>query len=270
MPTGHARVYWILSLARSGSSVAAYGAAAPWQVPIADEVFGPWDRTGEPYNYPPEQVTLKELFWNEGEHLTPEVLTLADTVFDTIAGEAGRVVMKQPHTMILPDEFDREFTNHPERHHRSVYLLRHPLTRLNSLYARKWFGAIGENHDLDRFKVAAERWLAHPHRLRYEDLKADPRRFFSRIWDAWEWSYTEDDVDKAIAYQQSHYHANSARLGQRKPGEELSEREWALPQEAVDLYLSDPFIREVMAEAGWRDDVVPSQPAPESEADSPR
>lgn len=256
--SAHASVYWVISLARSGSSVAAYGAAAPWNVPIADEVFGPWDRTGEPYHYPKEQVELKELFWNVGEHLTPRVMELATAVFDAVAGDAGRVVMKQPHTMILPDEFDREFHNHPTIEHKSVYLLRHPLTRLNSLYARNWLGSIGPNHDLDRFKVAAERWLAHPHRIRYEDLRADARAFFKRIWDAWGWDYTEADVDKAIAYQQTKYHANSAKLGQRKPGNELSEKQWAVPDEAVELYLNDPFVREVMAEAGWSEDVVPS------------
>ena len=56
------RVAWVFVLARSGSSITAYAAAAPWDLPVADEIMGPWDRTGEPYNFPPEQARLVEMF----------------------------------------------------------------------------------------------------------------------------------------------------------------------------------------------------------------
>ena len=55
------RVVWLFSLARSGSSVAVYSAAAPWGHAVGDELLGPWDRTGEPYNYPAKQKDLAEL-----------------------------------------------------------------------------------------------------------------------------------------------------------------------------------------------------------------
>lgn len=250
------QVAWIFSLARCGSSIIAYAAAAPWRIPVADEPFGPWDRTGPPYNYPPEQKQLKELFWNVGEHLTPEVLALANTVFDTIAGPAGRVVSKHPHDMIKPDEFDREFP-----HHKHIFLLRNPLRRLNSLYARKWLGAIGPNHDLDRFKLVGSRWAQSPHRMTYEEFRADPRAFFARVWRAWDWPFTDADLDKALAYQAQHYHDNSARLSDRNPDKVLSDQRWAVPEEAVQAYLSDPHILELMRLGNWPTDRAAYPPA---------
>ena len=245
----HAEVCWIFSLARCGSSVAAYGAAAPWSVPVADEVFGPWDRTGPPYNYPPEQEELRKLYWSVGEHLTPEVVDLASRVFDKIAGASGRVVMKHPHDSIRPEEFEVALKDH-----RHVFLLRNPLLRLNSLYARGWFKAISADHDLHRFKLVARRWLASPHRLRYEDLRKDPGGFFRRIWDAWGWRYTDADVEKALEYQRSHYHDSSAKLSKERPDEVVSEKKFALPEGAAELYLNDGFVRELMTEAGWSTD----------------
>ncbi|MFG0326248.1 MAG: hypothetical protein ACF8SC_03145 [Phycisphaerales bacterium JB037] len=245
-----AQVCWIFSLARCGSSIAAYAAAAPWQVPVADEPFGPWDRTRPPYQYPPEQRQLKDLYWKVGEHLTPEVEALATTLFDKIAGPANRVVSKHPHDMIKPHEFRAVF---PE--HRSVYLLRHPLVRLNSLYARGWHKAIGPDFDLPRFKLVAGWWLDHPHRFTYEELRADPASFYRRVWSAWGWDFDPSHVERALAYQRDHYHASSRELGTQSPGAPLSESTWALPDEAAERYLADPFVREVMAAGGWTDDL---------------
>jgi len=246
----HARVCWIFSLARCGSSVTAYAGAAPWRVPVADEPFGSWDRTGPPYNYPPEQAELVRLYQETGEHITPAVVELATTVLDKIAGPAGRVVAKHPHDMIDPDEFHASFPDHYE-----VYLLRHPLVRLNSLYTRGWHRCISEHHDLERFKLVAGRWLEAPYRLTYESLVRDPRGFFKDLWSAWEWEFSEDDVDAAIAYQRTHYHMSSRRLSDDRPEAVRAETEWNVPDEAVRAYLDDPFVREVMAEAGWSAEV---------------
>ncbi len=247
--SGHAQVCWIFSLARCGSSILAYAAAEPWRVPVADEPFGPWDRTGEPYNYPPEQDRLRRLFWDSGEHLTPEVVALATRLFDLIAGDGGRVVSKHPHDMIRPDEFVRAF---PE--HRAVYLLRNPLRRLNSLHVRGWHKSIGPDHDLPRFKTVARRWLDHPHRFTFEQFRADPAGVFRGIWDAWGWAYDESHVERALAYCSTHYHASSRQLGTRDPSKPLSEKRFVLPPEIVEHYLRDPFIVEVMQQAGWSTD----------------
>jgi len=240
------RVCWIFSLARCGSSVAAYGAAAPWKIPVADEVFGPWDRTAKPYQYPPQQRELRDLFWAESEILSPKVLAKSDELFSILGEDAGRVVMKHPHASIRPADLMRKRPGH-----RAIILLRNPLKRLNSLYAREWFKAIGKDHDIHRFKRVAERWLDWPHRLRYEDLREDPREFFRRIWRAWEWDFTEQDVDAAIAYQKSHYHDSSLKLSDENPDAVLSDRKNCLTEEMVSLYLKEPFVREVMTEAGW-------------------
>ncbi|MCC6284983.1 MAG: hypothetical protein IT439_06715 [Phycisphaerales bacterium] len=241
-------ICWIFSLARCGSSVIAYAAAAPWALPVADEPFGPWDRTGPPYHYPPEQKVLKERFWESGEHLTPEVLGLAERVFDGIAKDSARLIVKHPHDMIRPEEFRTELP-----HHRSVFLLRHPLKRLNSLYARGWHKSIGPNFDLDRFSLVARRWLEHPHRLTFEQFRADPRAFFARLWIAFGWAFDESHLDVAVAYQQSHYHDSSAKLSDERPDAVVSEGRWCVPPEAEAAYAADPFVQEVMRRAGWSD-----------------
>lgn len=249
MTGGRIDVCWIFSLARCGSSIAAYAAAAPFAAPVADEPFGPWDRTGEPYHYPPEQDRLRRLFWDSGEHLTEEVVDLAERLFEKIAGRSGRVVSKHPHTMIDPDEFRDRLG-----HHKAVHLLRNPLMRLNSLYVRGWTGSIGESHDLTRFKTAARRWLDSSHRFTFEELRADPADFFRRLWTAWGWPHDDSHVAAALEYQNSHYHASSAQLGSRRPSRPLSEKRLALPEEAIELYLADPFVRDLMERVGWSTD----------------
>jgi len=226
--------------------VTAYATAAAFGIPVADEVFGPWDRTGPPYHYPPQQNHLRKLFWDSSERLTPQVVSLATRVFDLIAGDANRVVSKQPHTMIEPDDFLKSLPAH-----RQIHLLRNPLLRLNSLFARGWVKSIGEHHDLPRFTLAARRWLEAPARIIFEDLARDPRAYFAAIWDAWGWDWTDTHLDKALAYQQGHYHESSAKLSENNPSRVLSERRFALPDEAIDLYLADPFVSDLMARVGW-------------------
>ncbi len=58
----HPPIAWLFSMIRSGSSIAAYAAAAPFRGIVADEIFGPWVRTGPHYKFPPEQQTVTELF----------------------------------------------------------------------------------------------------------------------------------------------------------------------------------------------------------------
>ena len=253
-------VVWIFSLARSGSSVTAYAAAAPWGHAVADEPFGPWDRSGPPYNYPAEQPQLKSDFFHAGEHLTPPVVDLARRLFARIAGPTGRLVVKHPHRMIDPAEFRVAFPDH-----RAVHLLRNPLHRLNSMYARRQLGAIGPGFDLEVYKEIARRWLDHPHRVLYDALKADPAGYFRAIYEAWGWSYTPDHIAAAVAYQQRSYHEASARVAPaRDPRRVLSEHRRALPPEAVRAYLDDPFIADLMDRNGWsRDpaDYLPPQHA---------
>ena len=77
-------VVWIFSLPRSGSSVTAYAAAKPFGAVVADEVFGPWDRTGEPYNYPALQTQLVEAYHGSRCVLTPEVVGIATELFELL------------------------------------------------------------------------------------------------------------------------------------------------------------------------------------------
>ena len=89
--------------------------------------------------------------------------------------------------------------------------------------------------------------------------------FYRRVWSAWGWAFDESHVERALAYQRDHYHASSAKLATRDTAAPLSESTWALPDGAAELYLNDPFVREVMAVAGWTDDLdaLRSQPTPQ-------
>ena len=100
-----AEVVWVFSLPRSGSSVTAYAAAAAFGVPVADEVFGPWDRTGTPYNYPRVQHELVRIYLEDRCYFTPRVLELAEELFEILGGRVGRVVVKHPHLRPFPHNF---------------------------------------------------------------------------------------------------------------------------------------------------------------------
>lgn len=271
-------VCWLFSMTRSGSSVAAYAAAWPWRVPVADEVMTSFeDRTREPYNFPVEQRALRELYLSEGERLTPSVCELAERVLGQIAergaggGGAGlvsagtgeavragegagtayagarRVVSKHPHDVIDVAEFRAAFP-----HHRAVHLLRNPLHRLNSIYRRDWRAIMGENHDLPRFKKIAARWREAEHRVVFDQMRSDPAGFFGAVWRAWGWEFGEAELAAAAAYQRTHYHASSAKVSvKKKPGRLYSEERFVVPREVVEMYLADGFVRGLMEEVGW-------------------
>lgn len=249
---GRVRVCWLFSMTRSGSSVAVYAAAAPWRIAVADEVLTSFeDRTLPPYCFPPEQKALRDRFHADHKRLTPAVCALLEQVCATIARQrdpaADRVISKHPHAVISDAEFRAALP-----HHRAVHLLRNPLHRLNSIYRRGWHAIEDEGYDLDRYKWVARRWMDAQHRVIFDDLKRDPAAFFGAIWNAWGWAFTPADVERAVDYQKSHYHASSAKLSPKKKPERLfSEGRMVLPPAAVDAYLADPFIRELMERVGW-------------------
>lgn len=243
------RVGWVFGLARSGSSITAYAAAAPWNAPVADEILGPWDRTGEPYNYPPEQARLAEMFKASSASLTPEIVALTESILATLASANDRIVSKHPHLRFTPEEFAEFFPAH-----RAIWLIRNPLRRLSSIHARGWTSIIRPNHDLDYFREYAERWQSLPddRTLVFESLKQDPRAFFAKVFAAWQWNASQADIANAIAYQRAQYHGASAQVEpEHAPSATLSERARSVPREAVDLYLRDPFMRKLFKRLGW-------------------
>lgn len=240
------RVGWLFSMARSGSSVAAYAAAHPWGFPVADEVFGPWDRTDGAYAYPETQLDLMAAFQVASMRIDDETGALARRLFDEIGQSAGFVVCKSPHTEPTPEDVTRAFPDHPQ-----VFLLRNPLHRLNSLYARAWMDSCGPNYDLDRYKAFARRWLAAPHRVVYDDLRDDPTRFFTTIWKAWGLEATPARVEEAVAYAARHYHDSSRKMSTRNPARPMSETKLRLPDEAIETYLADDEIQALMQRQQW-------------------
>lgn len=256
------RVGWLFSMARSGSSAVCYAAAAPWRLPVADEPFGPWDRTGPPFFHPPVQLLLRDAFARAQCRLTPDVAALAAQLFDELAGRHDRLICKIPHEDPDPALVRSRFGPH----HRVAFLLRNPLHRLNSLYRRGWLAACGPGFDLERFKRFARRWRAHPGRLVYDQLRTDPHAFFTALYRAWRWPVTRADLDVAVAYVRTRYHHRSRRVDpSRDPSRVLAETELALPPEAVETYLNDPFVRELMVELGWSTDpadYLPAMPGP--------
>lgn len=224
----------------------AYAAAAPWGHPVLDEPLGPWDRTGAPYHYPVLQRELMREYHANRCVLTRGVVELATALFEEVGGRTGRVVVKHPHLKPSPEEFSRAFPSH-----RGVWVIRNPLTRLNSLYARGWTDALRPNHEIEHFRAFAKHWLSRRERVVFERMKRDPAGYFKRVWRAWGWRYTRADVEAALAYARGNYHASSG-LKESGGGEvAVSERYWALPEEAVRLYLQDRFMRSLMRRVGW-------------------
>lgn len=257
MPATPVRVLWLFSLIRSGSSIAAYSAAAPWGHAVADEPFGPWDRTGEPYNYPREQDELQRVFGASNHALTPRVVELATTLFEKLASDrthgpaTGTVIVKIPHDVPTPVQVAATWPTH-----RAAFVLRNPLHRLNSLYVRGWLdpSPIGPNFDLEQYRAFARAWLAQPAHIRitYDMIKSDPAEMYRRLFIAWRVAFTREHIDKAVAYANEHYHHASRHVtSEHDTKKVLSESRNALPREAVQTYLNDPEMREIFRVAGW-------------------
>lgn len=245
------RVGWVFSLIRSGSSATAYGAASPWNYRIADEVFGPWVRTGPIYAYPKVQESLVKAFKEARWTLSDKVVALANQLFTELGASTGGVVSKHPHLDFEPEDFKARFPDHG-----AIFLLRNPLHRLNSIYARGLLESMRPNHELDHYKTFAARWLRQPEaeRLAFDLLKRDPKAYYRKIFEAWRWPYEEADVEHAATYTSGHYHASCKELEQSDPDRPVSESATRLPDEAIDAYLADPFIVDLMTELGWSTD----------------
>src|SRR5690606_40014067 len=89
-----------------------------------------------------------------------------------------------------------------------------PLTRLNSLYARGWTDHLRTNYELEHYKAFARNWLAQPRRQRltFEQMRANPRRFYRRLlvgWGAWP---SGARVERAMEYARTRYHAASGEI----------------------------------------------------------
>ena len=111
-----------------------------------------------------------------------EVARRAEAVLREIAGERGRVVCKHPHLKPPAQEFRAALPGN-----RAVWLIRNPLTRLNSLYARGWTDHLRPNYELEHYKAFARNWLAQRpwRRLTFEQMRSDPRRFYRRMLLGW-------------------------------------------------------------------------------------
>lgn len=241
------QVCWLFSPIRSGSSITAYAAGAALGSPVADEIFGPWDRTGPPYHYPPAQRRLKEVFEASGQRLTREAEDLAAEVLTMIAGSAETVICKHPHASIGPEHILERWPAH-----RCVVMMRNPLWALNSLFVRGWEAAAGGGSMIRYFSIIGRRWLDDPHRLVYEHLKRDPEAFFARLFNAWGIGPTNELVRAAAEYRAEHYHHSSRDTHRAEdPQRVRSERAWRLPDEILTEYLADPLMRQIFEEAEW-------------------
>jgi len=243
------KIGWLFSMARSGTSIATYAAASPWGHPICDEPFGPWDRTPPPFNHPPIQKELMETFAAQGHVFDERVEPLATKLFNQMGARTGSLICKVPHQHPHPSQIEAFYPRVPR-----VLLIRNPLHRLNSFHARGWTANATPGHDLARYKAFAARWLAEPpeRRLVYDDIREDPVGFFRKMYEAWDWCYEEQDLQTAAAYCAEHYHHRSKRVdADADPSRVVSETRPALPEEAVEAYLSDRFIVDVMKRLGW-------------------
>jgi hypothetical protein len=242
----------LFSPIRSGSSISVYAAGAGLGFPVADEVFGPWDRTGSPYGYPRSHLQLIKAFKRADETLTSDVVSVADGVFRdfTDLHRTDTLICKHPHASIAPARVG-EFW--PE--HRCVVLLRNPLFALNSLFVRGWDEATGGGSMIKYFSTIARRWIADPHRLVYDQMQRDPAGYFARLFEAWGLDATAERLGAAVTYRAAHYHHSSKSMQGAKPGDSptsvRSEQAWAVPEPIVTEYLADPLMREVFTQAGW-------------------
>ncbi|MEM1071801.1 MAG: hypothetical protein AAGB48_03715 [Planctomycetota bacterium] len=258
------RVGWIFSLVRSGSSAAAYGAAAPWKLGIADEPFGPWIRTRPPHAMPATQQELVRAFRAVGHTLSADVVGIANRLFAELAERdasgKGRVICKCPHLLFTPDEFETwfgtgaSFNGTPIAHH-AVYLIRNPVRRVNSAYSRRWEHVLNDPFELEIYRTFMQRWKRAESRVRYDDLRREPTAFFRDLHRSMGFGSGETDAEDAAAeaahYVRTTYHASSGETSDDDPMHPISESGWHAPREALDVYLADDEIRSFMGEQGW-------------------
>lgn len=258
-------IAWVFSLARSGSSIVAYAAAAGVACPVADEIFGPWERTEEPYAYPPEQAELVGMFVRAGHVLDDACVEVANRVFRHIAGRSERLVSKYPHLVEPPGMFEAAFPGL-----RSIYLLRNPLHRLNSIHARGQGEMSSADDDIDRYKAFAQQWRAQPGRMLYDDMRRDTLTFFRRVYEAWGWPVTDAEVVRAATYTRLRYHSGSGVVDPGlAPAVPMSERSRSLSPAMVERYLGDPMIRDLMEQVGWSTEPSAYLPAAEAAQELP-
>jgi hypothetical protein len=251
-------VGWIFSLVRSGSSAASYAAAAPWDLPIADELFGPWDRTGPPYNMPKRQAELARAFRAVGHVLTAEIVGLAHDIIRELAerDESGKgwVICKCPHLMFTPKDFNTWFgaTSAQGIVHHQAHLIRNPLRRANSCYSRGWESMLNDPYELCVYRTFLQRWNNAETQLSFEDMRSDPADFFRRLYDGWSLPVTDSDIQRACGYLSEQYHDSSAeRRALTASFTPRSEASWSAPAELLDVYLADDEIHSFMQEQGW-------------------
>ncbi|HED53111.1 MAG TPA: hypothetical protein ENJ00_02785 [Phycisphaerales bacterium] len=252
------RVGWIFSLVRSGSSAASYAAASPWNLPVADELFGPWDRTGPPHNMPKRQAELARAFRAVGHTLTAEIVGLANDIIRELAERdttgKGWVICKCPHLMFSPKDFQTWFGHAGSSgiRHYPAYLLRNPLRRVNSCYARQWEHMLNDPYELWVYLTFLGRWREAECRVRFEDMLAEPGRFFRTLYDGWGLIASHDEVDKAKDYLEQRYHDSSAEARPIESSRSiLSESRWAAPREVLDAYLANDEIVSLLEEQNW-------------------
>ncbi len=247
------RVVWLFTMTRSGSSAVVYSSAKALGYAVADEPFGPWDRTGPPYSYPPEQVELHKLHLAHDERLCTETIQLAERVFVRIAEQqqSDTVIVKLPHSMIDPAEVARFWPGH-----RTAFLIRNPIARLNSLYTRNWTDTIREPFDLETVRIFLHRYMHQPpaSRVTFDEFTSTPRRFFRKLWAAWDAEFSDDQVEIATRYKANTYHESSGEtIAGRNPHRVLSEHRTDVPKQAIDAYLNDPVVGTFLRHTGWHE-----------------
>ena len=207
---------------------------------------------------PRRQAELARAFRAVGHTLTAEIVGLASDIIRELAERdqsgKGWVICKCPHLMFSPKDFQTWFGRSGTsgiRHH-PVYLLRNPLRRVNSCYARHWEHMLNDPYELWVYLTFLNRWREAEFRVRFEDMLAEPGRFFRDLYDGWGLIASHDDVARAQEYLEQHYHDSSAEA---RPIESartvLSESNWAAPREVLDVYLANEEILSLLEEQGW-------------------
>ena len=228
-------------------------------LPVADELFGPWDRTGPPHNMPKRQAELVRAFRAVGHVLTAEIVGLAHDIIRELAerDETGKgwVVCKCPHLMFTPKDFNTWFgaTSAQGIEHHQSHLIRNPLRRANSCYARGW-GAHGSTTPTNSASTARSFTGGTTPRPSSASRTCAPLHTTSskRSTPAGVCPRTDEEIDRACSYLAEQYHDSSAEKRTVASGfTPKSESGWAAPAELLDVYLADDEIHNFMHEQGW-------------------